>query len=372
MSSGTSGASRRRRDSTSNVFAAGSERGNRPRLRRTKPLRRRGHPRQGAVVVLRDLPPCHEGLLDDRAISSDKTEVGVHGARDPVQWRGRAAVPGTKGQHHSPLVHLRAKPLRDAALADARFADERHQILPLRTAGNEVYRVPEFALLLTASHEHRCAQAQDSGRQRARIPDRRGPRSWLASYYLFEGRRVLRLDLAPVSPCVRREFVAVPGLLLEEPEDEFARLPRNLLRQARGRRSGSFVCAQHVLRVALEDLVPAEHPVHDATECVEVRGGTDERGLPANLLGSHPSHGPCPRMHGDFGCAGAVEARVVPIFAQPREAKVEHAGPWPPPRGGQVEHDVRWLQIAVDNAASMGVRKPCEHLVDHRPHDAPR
>ena len=99
-------------------------------------------------------------------------------------------------------------------------------------------------------------------------------------------------------------------------------------RAGRGR-DRSLVRPEDVLRVALEDLAPAEDAVHDAAERVEVGRRPDERGLAADLLGRDPADGARAGVHGDLGRAGPVEPRVVPVLAQPREAEVEDVRPRP-------------------------------------------
>ncbi len=44
----------------------------------------------------------------------------------------------------------------------------------------------------------------------------------------------------------------------------------------------------------------------------------------------------------------------------------------PRPGDAEIEHDVRRLEIAVNDTARVRVRQACENLIDHRPHDGPR
>ena len=227
------------------------------RGRRPQPLGGGGDPRERVVVVLRDLPPDHERLLDGRAVGARQAEVLVDRAGDAGERRGRAAVARAERDHHAALVRLGAQPLGDAALADAGFADEGEEVLALRAARHELDGAPELAALFLPREEHGRAQAQDARRERARVAQRGGVRARKALHDLLERRRVRRPDSLPRAPRVGRELEAVPRLLLEEPQHELAGLRRHVVAHGRRRNGRPLVRAKDVLRVALEDLAPA-------------------------------------------------------------------------------------------------------------------
>jgi len=90
-----------------------------------EPLGGRGDPAEGVVVRRRDLPAGHQRLLDEEAVGPFEAEVAVHGAREAVERRRDPAVASPERHHHAVLVDLLAHPLREPALADAGFTDER-------------------------------------------------------------------------------------------------------------------------------------------------------------------------------------------------------------------------------------------------------
>ncbi len=142
-------------------------------------------------------------------------------------------------------------------------------------------------------------------------------------------------------------------------------------RRARtGGGTGKRLCARkHVLRAAFENFFARKHAVEDAAQGIDIGRRTHERrGLP-DLFRGHPTDGSRTRVLRDLRSLGSVETRVVSVLAKPREPQVEDVRAWTGTRGGKIEHDVRWLQVAVNDATCVGVRETGEHLVDEGPHD---
>ena len=84
--------------------------------------------------------------------------------------------------------------------------------------------------------------------------------------------------------------------------------------------------------------VPAQHEEHHGTEGVDIRGiGYFD---PTGLLGGH-----------EFGCAEnrtCLSQPMLPVIQDPGDSEVQHLGRVPP-AGSAGDHDVVWLQIAVDD-----------------------
>ncbi len=197
------------------------------------------------------------------------------------------------------------------------------------------------------------------GRERARVAQR-GRRASSGALCTISSSVAAcgRPDALPAAPRVRRELEAVPRLLLEEAQHELAGLRRARRRGSVGGGTGVRLWARSTsCALPSKTSRPAEDAVHHAAERVEVGRRAHERRLPADLLGRDPAHRARAGVDGDLGRADAVEPRVVPVLAQPREAQVEHERAGPERRGRQVEHDVRGLEVAVDDAARVRVRE---------------
>ena len=312
-----------------------AERRHRPRRRRAEPLRGGGDPGERLVVVLADLPPVDQRLLDDGAIGTFEAEVLVHGARHAVERRRRAAVARAHRDHLPALVDLLAHPLREAALPHAGFADQRHQpVRRGRPRADLVHRGEDLPPLLVARDHRRRPHGHDPGRERSRGRDgrrlgrRRSRTRRRRSVYgrrhrLFERRRMRRAERHPCPPRVRRELPSLPRLLRQQADDVRRHAERNAVGQARRRDRISFVGAKDVLGVPFPDLLSREDPVNDTAERVQVGRRADVRRELPDLLRRDPAHGPRPRVKRELRRGRPIEPRVVALLPEPREAEVQ-------------------------------------------------
>lgn len=190
------------------------------------------------------------------------------------------------------------------------------QLLPLRLARDHRRR--------TQGEEARRERPR-GGHGAAHVGRARGlgRRRWRARHGLLERRGVARTVLGPDAARIGRELEAMPGLLGEQALDERADLRRNAFRQRRRGHGLALVRTEHLLGVALEDLLAGQHAIDDAPEGVEVRRRPDERCLLADLLRRDPADGAGARVHRELGLGSAVETRVVAGLTQPRETEVE-------------------------------------------------
>jgi hypothetical protein len=143
------------------TLAGRSERHDLSGGRRPEPLGRGGHEGVALVILVVDFPAVKQRLFDEFAVGALEPEVRIDGADDAVERCGYPAVARPKRHHQRPLVDLLTQPLGEAALADAGFAVQEHELLPAAFGASDLLDDgPKLGSFFVARDERARAQAQ--------------------------------------------------------------------------------------------------------------------------------------------------------------------------------------------------------------------